>query len=71
MSVTKQVIIRCDGPIENDECEVEPGGIRLDLGELPKSVAEAREDARIARWIRTRDGRDICPPCQKALTASP
>lgn len=68
MSVTRLVILRCDGPLASadDGCEVEPGGVPLALADLPATVAEARRVARRAGWSQRRDGSDLCPACQEA-----
>lgn len=67
MSVMKMVILRCDGPlIEEDGCYSEPSSITADLAGLPETVGEARRLAREDGWARSRDGQDYCPPCQEA-----
>lgn len=67
--MTVRVLTRCDG--NSADCEVEPGGIALVVGELPHTKAAARAAARDNGWTRTRDGRDLCPACQPARKDQP
>lgn len=66
MAWTKYVVLTCDSQISAD-CETEPG-FPAAIGDLPQTVAEAKDRGKRTGWRNLKGVGFVCPRCYEELT---